>query len=289
MKKPTKFLVVTLLLTTIFGMSFIPVGLAWGGKKHKVTFRPITDWTDVNPWGIGPEWYQGYANDQYWMWIDSLMDHFWLFNWDTFEPLTEYFYEFDGHVKEKLLRDGTLEITVKLYVKDLYMEVMDTKHDENGDPIWTMEYFGDNGQFVASGYVDYFFEFKFTLAPEYDGFTGTIVPTPIWPIDFDIPEGTRTQGCELPNLWAFLFFPDELGIQIKSLKLIAFGSGVVYEPGWFYPEPPETEYPPGPFEAGTTDIFFYFNTKFKSNDDYAWVFGSTFKSAYIILYNTEYY
>jgi hypothetical protein len=296
MKKSIKTQLLVLAFVGICLFSFIPAGLCWGKKNKRITYRPITDWTDVNPFAIGPEWYVGYVGgdrqgNNYWMWIDSLMSHFWLFNWDTFEPLIEYIYEFDGYIKEKLRPDGSLDFTIKLMVKDLYLEIMDALYDENGDPIWTMDYFGDNGQFIASGYVDYYFELKFTLAPEYEGFTGTIIPQALWPMDFDIPGGTREQGCELPTTWAFLFFPEELGIQVKSLKFMAFGSGVVYEPGWFYPEPGELwPDPPFPIECGTTDIFFYFNAKFKSGEIIDWPHGhSGFKVNYITLYNIEYY
>jgi hypothetical protein len=152
------------------------------------------------------------------------MRHFFLFDWDTVEPLTEYIYEFDGYIKEVLCDDGSLEFTIRLMVKDMYVELADALYDEFGDPIWTLDYVGGHGQYIASGYVDYYFELKFTLDAEYDGFTGTIFPQALWPMDFDIPGGTREQGCELPSAWTFLFFPEELGIQVKSLLFIALGS-----------------------------------------------------------------
>ncbi len=293
MNKKNKIILAFSIILLFSVSSFVPAVLGWGGHR-RTTFRPITDWTDINPFGIGPEWYVGYCggNDEnlYWMWIDSLMSHFFYFNFETFEPLTEYVYEFEGYVKEKVLRDGSLEYTIRLKAFDIFVEVNEANYDENGDPIWTMNHFGDHGQMVANCYVNYYFELKFVLSREFNGFTGTIIPHPLWPYEFDIPGGTREKGCDLPPSWAFFFFPEELGIQVKSLKLMAFGSGVVMEPGWFYPTPPETEYPPGPFEAGTTDLFFFFNARFKDGETMLWPHGPFgYRANYITLLNTEYY
>lgn len=291
MKKSTKYYVISIVLLVICCMSFIPAGLScWGRYKRRVTYRPITDWTDVNPFGIGPDWYTGYVGgdfrgNNYWSWIDSLKSHFSLFDWDTMTPPTEYVYEFDGYVKEKLRMDGSLEFTIKLIAKDLYFEIANALYDDNGDPIWTLDYFGGHGDYVAVGYIDYYFEFKFILDAEYDGFTGSILPQALWPMDFDYPGGTREKGCELPSLWAFLFFPEELGIHVKSLKFIAFGSGVVFEPGWFIFVSPGS-----PVVIGTTDILFCFYAKFKPGENIDWPYGhSGFKVNLITLYNTEYY
>jgi hypothetical protein len=287
MKKQTKYYVISLSLLVICGMSLIPVASGWGGYRRNATYRPITDWTDINPFGIGPEWFTGYVGgdwrgNYYWSWIDSLMNHFFLFDWETFEPLTEYVYEFDGYIKEKLLQDGSLEFTIRLWVKDLYAEIAEALRDENGDPIWTIDYFGGHGQYVWYGIIDYYFEFKFTLDAEFTGFTGTIIPQALWPMDFDYPAGTREPGCELPSLWAFLFFPEELGIHVKSLRFIAFGSGNLVAPGTYLYDPI--------VDIGTADIFYYHIAYFQPGENIAWPYGhSGFNYNIIALYNIEYY
>ncbi|MFX1388180.1 MAG: hypothetical protein ACFE9M_13260, partial [Promethearchaeota archaeon] len=127
-----------------------------------------------------------------------------------------------------------------------------------------------------------YFEFKFTLDAEFIGFTGTIMPPALWPLDFDYPGGTREPGCELPSLWAFLFFPEELGIHVKSLKFIAFGSGQLYAPGIYLYDP--IEY------IGTADILYIHYAKYKPGEVIDWPYGhSGFILNYITLYNIEYY
>jgi hypothetical protein len=291
MKKSVRTQLIILgIIVGISIFSFIPAGLSWRGHNRGVRYRPITDWTDVNPFGIGPDWYTGYVGgdyrgNHYWTWIDSLKSHFFLFDWVNFEPPTEYAYEFDGYVKEKLRHDGSLEFTIKLMVKNMYAEVAEALRDENGDPIWTIDYFGGHGQYVWDGFIDYYFEFKFILDAEFIGFTGSIFPQALqtfWPIQFDIPGGTREQGCVLPPLYAFLFFPAELGIHVKSLKFMAFGSGNVYAPGIFVFDPV--------VYIGTADILFFHYAKFKPGENINWPYGhSGFKINYIRLYNIEYF
>ena len=122
-----------LLIVAVVGIlffSFLPMAQGWGSRNTNVTIRPIDDWLQNSPFGIGVPWETGYAGNDgkgnsYWMWPDSV-----------FGAFTGNTYEYSGHVKEKVLRDGSIEITVKLFVKDIYAEVYDVLYDENGDPIW---------------------------------------------------------------------------------------------------------------------------------------------------------
>jgi len=61
MKKLIRTQLIVLAFVGICLFGFIPAGLSWSIHNKRVTFRPITDWTDVNPFAIGPEWLVGYT------------------------------------------------------------------------------------------------------------------------------------------------------------------------------------------------------------------------------------
>ena len=133
------------------------------GFHTRETIRPLDDWLEPNPFGVGMTMNAAYfghgrTNHYYWAQPDSPLGIF-------SGP-----YEYDGYVKEKVLRDGSIEITVKLTVKDAYIELYDALYDKKGDLITTMDYFGDLGDILLYAYCDYYFEFKFTLDAKYDGY-----------------------------------------------------------------------------------------------------------------------
>ncbi len=159
MKRSRKTQLLIVAIVGIFVFSFLPAVQGKPSRRTEVNIRPIDDWVINSPFGIGVPWECTYVGgdgkgNNYWMWPDSLFEIFQL------EP-TEY--EYSGHVKEKVLRDGPIEITVKLFVKDIYLEVYDALYDENGDAIWSQQYFGDMGDILLYAYVYYFFQLKFTL------------------------------------------------------------------------------------------------------------------------------
>ena len=170
----------TLLGILTLSLSFATVQ-GYKGFHTKVTIRPLDDWLEPNPFGVGMTFNAAYfghgkTNNYYWAWPDS-----------PFGIFTGIQYEYNGHVKEKVLQDGSIEITVKLTVKDAYIELYHSLYDEEGDPITTMDYFGDLGDLLLYAYCNYHFEFQFTLDAKYDGYE-----------EWGIPPGTREAGCPLP-------------------------------------------------------------------------------------------
>ncbi len=242
MKKSITTKLIVLAFVGICVFSFLPA-VQGCRKRIDVNIRPIDDWVVNNPFGIGVPWETAYVGgdgkgNNYWMWPDSLFGAFQL------EP-TEY--EYSGHVKEKVLHDGSIEITVYLFVKDISIEIYDALYDDNGDPIWSMEYFGDSGDILMYGFMNYFFRLEFTLDAEYEGFA-----------PWGIPPGTREAGCMLPYFDAISYIPEEMGIHLKSLMLIGGGDAYTYEPGWRWPAPGEpSPYPEWPvLDGGTAKVFF---------------------------------
>lgn len=125
--RKTQLLIVAVVGILLF--SFLPTAQGWRSRKTNVTIRPIEDWLQNNPFGVGVPWETGYVGgdrkgNNYWIWPDSI-----------FGAFTGNTYEYRGHVKEKVLRDGSIDITVKLYVKDIYLEAYDALYNENGEPI----------------------------------------------------------------------------------------------------------------------------------------------------------
>ena len=141
--RKTQLLIVT--LVGIFIFSLLPTALGCPSRKTDVNFRPIDDWVQNSPFGIGVPWECTYVGDDgmgnnYWAWPDSLDG---LFTGDE--------YEYSGHVKEKVMPDGSIEITVMLFVQDIYIELYDALYDDDGDPIWSQQYFGDMGDLLLFG------------------------------------------------------------------------------------------------------------------------------------------
>jgi hypothetical protein len=250
-----------ILFATILGILTLSISFAavqgCKGYNTRVTIRPLDDWLERNPFGVGMTWNAAYfghgrANDYYWAWPDSPFGFF-----------TGIEYDYNGHVKEKVLRDGSIEISVMFSVKDAYIELYHSLYDENGDPITTMNYFGDLGDIILYAYCDYYFEFKFTLDAEYDGYE-----------PWGIPSGTREAGCQLPFYDAIFMLPEQLGIHVNSLTFIASGKGEEFAPGWRWPAD-GVSFPPGPFVVGDVRLFMLFHAQFGEGSTLDWPIGVT--------------
>jgi hypothetical protein len=249
--------IILVVIIGILTLSFVSVSVYGSeGRGTDVNIRPIEDWLANNPFGAGMQYntaFVGHDKDgmYYWTFFDSLYGAF-----------TGNLYEYDGHVKEKVKHDGSIEITVKLWVEDIYMEAYDALLDENGDPVFTMNYFGDVGDIVLYAFMDYYFEFKFILAAEYPGYE-----------PWGIPPGTREAGCPLPYSEAIYNLAEPLGIEVVSMSFIGYGEGEMFEPGWRWP-PPGEEFPPGPFIIGDAKILMFFHARFHDNP-LLWPAGSS--------------
>ena len=102
MKNSRKSQLLVVSIVGILAFSFLPTAQGWRSRKTNVTIRPIDDWVQNNPFGIGVPWETVYVGDDgkgnnYWMFIDSL-----------FGAFTGTLYEYSGHIKEKVLRDGSI-------------------------------------------------------------------------------------------------------------------------------------------------------------------------------------
>ncbi|MHA2289414.1 MAG: hypothetical protein ACXABG_11575 [Promethearchaeota archaeon] len=229
--RKTQLLIVAVVGILLF--SFLPTAQGWRSRRTNVTIRPIEDWLQNSPFGIGVPWETVYVGD------DGKDNHYWMFTDSVDGAFTGTQYEYGGHVKEKVLRDGSIEITVILFMYDVYAELYNVLYDENGDPIWSMNYFGNMGDLHSSGYVDYFFKMQFTLDAEYDGYA-----------PWGIPPGTREAGCMLPYFDAISYIPQEMGIHLKSLMLVGGGDISLWpDPAW-------------PDYIGTGKVFFLHVAKF---------------------------
>jgi hypothetical protein len=241
--KKSNFLTISIL--TLLAFSLIISTTVACRPRRKTTIRPIDDWVEYNEFGIGVPFETAYVGgdrkgNNYWMWPDSL-----------FGAFSGNLYEYSGFVKEKVLRDGSIEITVNLFVEDISIEIYDALYDENGAPIWSMRYFGDSGDILMYGYFDYYFRLKFTLDAEYEGYD-----------PWGIPPGQREAGCTLPYFDFISYIPKEMGIHLQSLMLIGSGNCFTYEPGWRWPEDLSTltEWPV--LDGGTAKVFFMFLAEF---------------------------
>ncbi len=280
-KRMKKLLTTQLIVLAFVGIcvfSFLPAVQGCRRKQH-VNIRPIDDWVINNPFGVGVPWETAYGGGDgkgkdYWMWLDSLDGVF-----------TGNQYEYSGHVKEKVLLDGSIEITVYLFVKDIYVELYNAAYDDNGDPLWTMEYFGDCGDLHSFGYADYFFRLEFTLDAEYEGYE-----------PWGIPAGTREAGCMLPYFDAISYIPEEIGAHLKSLMLLGAGDLYTYETGWKWPAPDEPWPDDAILDGGTAKIFFLECAEFDDpiGGGYPgwgyWPFGSSedFSISTIRIFNLKY-
>ncbi|NHJ20986.1 MAG: hypothetical protein EAX91_08595 [Candidatus Lokiarchaeota archaeon] len=260
--KKTQLLIVSVVGILLF--SFLPTVQGYGRRRTNINIRPIEDWLDNNPYGAGAYYMTGYVGS-------DTNDHYY---WTWFFAVTELFegeaFEYSGYVKEKVLLDGAIEITVNLYVKDMAVELYD--NNAPGDPIWTFDYMG---QIVFQGRIDYYFQIKFTLDAEYDGYA-----------PFDIEPGTREAGCALPSSEAIIDIPEQMGIHLESILLIATGEGNTLMPGWYWwmydPEDPTTLPVP---DGGTAKLFMFHYAHFGPDNPLVWPYGSSgFKFAIVNLY-----
>ena len=255
--RKTQLLIVAVVGILVF--SFLPTAQGWRSRRTKVNIRPIEDWLDNNPYGAGAYYMTGYVggdrNDNYyWTWFFAVTE---LFEGEAFE--------YSGHVKEKVLRDGSIEITVKLRVKDMVVELYE--NNATGEPIWDFAYMG---QEVFSGRIDYYFQIKFTLDAHYVGIPGWIEP------------GDRVAGCVLPSSDGILYNPGPMGIHLESIMLIAVGDGITYEPGWYWWMFPGSLPTP---DGGTAKIFMFHCAKFGPDNPLVWPYGASgFKFATVRLY-----
>jgi hypothetical protein len=262
--RKTQLLIVAVVGILLF--SFLPTAQGWCSRKTNVTIRPIEDWLDNNPYGAGMYYMTGFVgsdrNDHYyWTWVVAIT-----------EPYIGETFEYSGHVKEKVMKDGSIEITVNLWVKNMVIEFYDAEMDENNNPIWDLGYLG---QIVLAGRINYYFQLKFTLDATYEGseYAG-------------FEPGTREAGCELPTCEMIYYIPDEMGIHLQSLMFIASGEGDTYVPGWYWwmydPDDPTTLPVP---DGGTKNIFMFHYAKFGSDDHIVWPYGSSgFKFATACLF-----
>ena len=252
--KKTQVLLIGMIGILFFSFTSVSV---YGRGRGNTQIRPIEDWLYNNPFGIGATWNAGYFghdrdNNYYWAWPDSPYGFF-----------TGVENDFHGFVKEKVLKDGSLEMTVHLWVKSAYIEVYNALYDEEGNPITTMQYFGDLGDILGYAYCNYYFQFKFVLDAEYEGFE-----------PWGIPPGQREPGCILPYFEAIFLIPEAIGVHVKFLMFIATGEGEIYEPGWRWPED-QTNFPPGPFPAGEMKLHMLFYAKFRGDTTLEWPIGSS--------------
>lgn len=212
-KLVTKITLLSILVISVF--SVIPT------VQGTSSVRPIEDWMVNNPSNgnmADPE------NDLF-MWVD--------FPW--------YTYEYEGFILERVLKDGSLMITVHLYVMDIFVVVSHLPNEE----------------LIFTGYVDYEMHFKFILHKNipgnglyYDPNTGM----QIW----QEPD-TRGPGAELPYWFPIIFYGTAywftgqpwpwttydygskvIGAEPISHHLIASGSGWVYDNEYGYTPGPAT-------------------------------------------------
>jgi hypothetical protein len=249
-KLAIKILPVVIIVMFIF--SFLPAALACRHRsRYTINYRPIEDWLAYNPYGCGPYYWTAFfghdrSGHDYWAWFDGVT---------AGELGWEYNYEYSGYVREKVLPDGSLEYKIVLCVKDLYIECLNGVYDEYGYP-WYYD-------LVMSAYIDYVFQFTFTLDKYYPGF-------PQW----DIPAGEWVPGGRLPDFEGILMIPVELGIHIKSYFFFGAGSGDFYEPGWVYEMYDPEDESTWPVPTGETgDVFLFHYATFDEGEQMELPFG----------------
>jgi hypothetical protein len=251
-KLAIKILLVVFVVMFIF--SFLPTTLACKnghGYRNKINYRPIEDWLEYNPFGCGMYYWTAFFGDdgsrhEYWAWFDGVT---------AGEMLGEYNYEYSGYVREEVLRGGSLEYKVVLYVEDLYIECLNGFYFEDGSPWYN--------DLVMSAYIDYVFQFTFRLDKHYPGFP-----------DWDIPAGKWKPGGRLPDFEGIIFYPVELGIHVKSFLFYGAGSGEFYEPGWTYDKWVENDPSTWPGSTGETgDVFLFHYATFDEGEQLVLPYG----------------
>ncbi|MFW9773571.1 MAG: hypothetical protein ACFFEO_15585 [Candidatus Thorarchaeota archaeon] len=147
-------------------------------QASRVNFRPIEDWLLNNPTGSGGN----YLNEDYVINIGNpflrpiLLDEILLVNGET---------TYDGYIQERILNDGSAQLTVNLWVHNAPLTIYSFPDFLNyilGGP-------RPNAIIGAyeDGYIDYKYQFTFNL------------PNP---------------GMEIPNLWDLYFSEADVMSQV---------------------------------------------------------------------------
>jgi hypothetical protein len=242
--------------------SCIPGVYGFRFRERNVTYRPIDDWMDYNPFGCGPYYFTGFLGHDfkghnYWVWFDGITA--------GELPDIEYPYaEYGGFVREKVMSDGSLKIKVVLHVEGLIVDYLNVLEDENGDPLLfdpplfgIFPYWFDD--YVFFGYMDFLFQLEFTLDATYPGSE-----------EWEIPPGEWVPGGRLPDFEGIYLLSTELGIHLESYLIIGYAPGTIYEPGWTYDMPIEELIPIGPANA-----FLFFYATFDNDDSLVLPFGAS--------------
>jgi len=83
----------------------------------------------------------------------------------------------------------------------------------------------ENPPIIINGTIDYYFQYKLILDKYYPGGKGSF-SFGLWQFDYDIEEGYREPGAEIPNYYFNWFIPDVLGVHEISVQLTGSGIGV---------------------------------------------------------------
>jgi hypothetical protein len=194
------------------------------GWWRTFNLRHIDDWMANNPFGSSPGW-GGYDNDDNFYFVYLVDDYQWY--WHDFT--------YTGCVVEEVRPDGSLKFTVILQASNVYIEVY------NSLPDWA-----GREDLVGIGTMDFVWIHTFILEPSYPGgdtWWGYIEP------------GVRGPGCEIPFMFIYIFFPDEIGGQDLTGDFEGYGSIDLMEPGSYW-DPPNGVLVPPPVPTGeTADVY----------------------------------
>jgi hypothetical protein len=155
--------------------------------QAKVTFRPIEHWLLNNPTGSGAN----YMNSDYTVNIGNpflrpiFLDEILLVDGET---------TYDGFIQERVLNDGSAQITVNLWVNNAPLTVY--SFPEFLDYLLWIIFGGDpvprpNAIIGAygDGYIDYKFQYTFSLL---------------------------SPGMEIPNIWDLIFSGADIRVQVTG-------------------------------------------------------------------------
>ena len=187
------------LIVGIMGFGFIST------VQARVTFRPIEDWLFNNPTGSGGN----YINDEYTINLGNpfmrpiLLDEIFLVDGKT---------TFDGYIIERVLNDGSAQLTVNLWVHNAPLTVYSFPEFLEY-LLWWLGYIpGPVPQPNAiigaygDGYIDYQYRYTFNL------------PSP---------------GMEIPNMWDLYFSGADIRVQIigKGYGTFSENAAPYFTPG----------------------------------------------------------
>ena len=219
--------------------SFIPAVLSAEAVNH----RDIDDWI----YGAEPSIYRDGPNNPYGCgsgYAGPGKDGNWLSLW--FYPLVMG-YEYEGFVLEKVLKDGSLKITVNLKAYDVDVEIYNEILTPNG-------YMTDD--ILLIGTVDYDFHFVFILDHVFYDLSGN-------------PQ-TREPGAELPPLGYIYWYGMYIGAQQVSYRITAIGSGDLMEPGWYWWDYPTLPTPTGETAKIKMNMIGLIKPQFKEDHPNTW-------------------